>query len=179
MRHRDLVGLCLAVRRGHPVDAAVGLAECIRCGCRVSAIPGAVNRRWRPKQSGAVAAMLEAWRNGSTLHLIWYAGAGSELEAMTGMHIRQCPRCELRFTSSSELEDHLSNDHRPRSRIDEAVIPAAIPEPPSPSPPKSAAGLVAASHPGGGRWIRSLPRRLRLFVSPSRHRSDDHEHRLG
>lgn len=30
--HRDLVGPCLAVRCGHPVDAAVGLAECVRCG---------------------------------------------------------------------------------------------------------------------------------------------------
>jgi Flp pilus assembly protein TadB len=33
---------------------------------------------------------------------------------MTGMRIRQCPRCGLRFTSSSELEDHLAQDHRPR-----------------------------------------------------------------
>jgi hypothetical protein len=33
---------------------------------------------------------------------------------MTGMRIRQCPRCELRFPSSSELEDHLAQGHRPR-----------------------------------------------------------------
>src|SRR3954452_19909080 len=114
--------------------------------------------------------MLEAWRTGVNPSPSWCAGAGSEIEAMTGMHIRQCPRCELRFTSSSELEDHLANDHRPRSRIAEAVIPAAIPKPPSPSPPESAAGLAAAAHSGGGRWVLSLPRRLRLYVSPSRRR---------
>ena len=44
---------------------------------------------------------------------------------MTMMHIRQCPRCELRFTSSSELEDHLTNDHRPlEDHSDVTVAPA-------------------------------------------------------
>lgn len=146
-------------------------------GCRQSR--GWSTGRWRPKQSGAPAAMLEAWRNWSNLHLGWCAGARSEFEAMTGMPIRQCPRCELRFTSSSELEDHLSNDHRPRPGIVEDVIPAALPKPTSPSPPESVAGLGAAPQSRGGGWIRSLPRRLWLGVSPSRHRSDDHEHRLG
>jgi hypothetical protein len=47
---------------------------------------------------------------------------------MTGVRIRQCPRCELRFTSSSELEDHLSTDHRPSP-------PPEVPHTsPSPSP---------------------------------------------
>lgn len=41
---------------------------------------------------------------------------------MTTMHIRQCPRCVLRFTSSSELEDHLRNDHRPRQSLDEGLV---------------------------------------------------------
>jgi hypothetical protein len=27
------------------------------------------------------------------------------------MAIRQCPQCELRFTNSNELEDHLARDH--------------------------------------------------------------------
>ena len=25
--------------------------------------------------------------------------------------VRQCPQCELRFTNSYELEDHLARDH--------------------------------------------------------------------
>jgi hypothetical protein len=25
--------------------------------------------------------------------------------------VRQCPRCELRFTNANELEDHLARDH--------------------------------------------------------------------
>ena len=25
--------------------------------------------------------------------------------------VRQCPHCELRFTNSNELEDHISRDH--------------------------------------------------------------------
>jgi nucleotide-binding universal stress UspA family protein len=41
------------------------------------------------------------------------------------MHVRQCPRCELRFTSSSELEYHLSNDHHPRPRNDDVEVVAA------------------------------------------------------
>ena len=27
------------------------------------------------------------------------------------MAILQCPKCELRFTNESELQDHLENDH--------------------------------------------------------------------
>ena len=27
------------------------------------------------------------------------------------MHVMQCPRCEVRFASASELNDHLSKDH--------------------------------------------------------------------
>jgi hypothetical protein len=50
---------------------------------------------------------------------------------MTGMRIRQCPRCELRFTSSSELEDHLSMDHptpQPEPFLP-AVVVASSPQP--------------------------------------------------
>jgi hypothetical protein len=32
--------------------------------------------------------------------------------------VRQCPLCELRFTNSNELEDHLTRDHD-RSEPDE------------------------------------------------------------
>jgi hypothetical protein len=58
---------------------------------------------------------------------------------MTGLHIRQCPRCELRFTSSSELEDHLSNDHRPLPRADlpPAAVAARAPAQPKPRPAPS------------------------------------------
>jgi hypothetical protein len=50
---------------------------------------------------------------------------------MTNVHIRQCPRCELRFTSSSELEHHLIEDHRPRrSTADQSpAAPATVPTP--------------------------------------------------
>lgn len=27
------------------------------------------------------------------------------------MAVRQCPKCDLRFTNESELEDHLLRDH--------------------------------------------------------------------
>ena len=50
---------------------------------------------------------------------------------MTSVHIRQCPRCELRFTSSSELEHHLIEDHRPRRSTDDQspAAPATVPTP--------------------------------------------------
>ncbi len=47
---------------------------------------------------------------------------------MTGLvHIHQCPRCVLRFTSTSEMQDHLSNDHRPRERADSSPTVHAPP----------------------------------------------------
>jgi hypothetical protein len=63
-----------------------------------------------------------------------------ERRTVTLMHIRQCPRCELRFTSSSELDDHLINDHRPRqspgnSAIEFSPQPAAALQGPAPDPP--------------------------------------------
>src|SRR3954452_23623559 len=65
---------------------------------------------------------------------------GMERRNMTTMHIRQCPRCELRFTSSSELQDHLTNDHRPRRDVSDIVAasapPPAVPnQTPVPAPP--------------------------------------------
>ena len=55
---------------------------------------------------------------------------------MTGLHIRQCPRCELRFTSSSELDYHLSNDHHKRpSAHDERPAPALLS--PASTPPRA------------------------------------------
>lgn len=65
---------------------------------------------------------------------------------MSGLtHIHQCPRCELRFTSSSELEYHLSNDHRPRRSVD--VEPAAVKGPAAAPPPTpgSEGNEIAAS----------------------------------
>lgn len=68
---------------------------------------------------------------GRTHRLTWSgATAGTEAKAMTRMHVRQCPRCELRFTSSSELEYHLSNDHRPRLSNDDDEFAAAAPSRP-------------------------------------------------
>jgi hypothetical protein len=45
---------------------------------------------------------------------------------MTGLtQIHQCPRCVLRFTSKSELDYHLSNDHTPRPRIEQGAASVA------------------------------------------------------
>jgi Flp pilus assembly protein TadB len=55
---------------------------------------------------------------------------------MTGMRIRQCPRCELRCTSSSELEHHLSMDH-PTPKPDlfvPAVVVGSSPQPRAQTP---------------------------------------------
>jgi hypothetical protein len=42
---------------------------------------------------------------------------------MTGLtYIHQCPRCELRFTSSSEMQQHLRDDHRPRPPVEERPV---------------------------------------------------------
>jgi nucleotide-binding universal stress UspA family protein len=57
---------------------------------------------------------------------------------MTRMHVRQCPRCELRFTSSSELDYHLSNDHHPRPSCAEDELGSAA------QTPTSAQGSVSA-----------------------------------
>ena len=51
---------------------------------------------------------------------------------MTGIRIHQCPQCELRFTSSSELEHHLADDHRPRAN---ANNPPTAPQEPAESAP--------------------------------------------
>jgi hypothetical protein len=82
---------------------------------------------------------------------------------MTALHIRQCPRCELRFTSSSELDYHLSNDHRPRATVDEpGSTPVAAPPPPPPPPPPSHASqaivtdLAAASRSQVLAWVVAL-----------------------
>src|SRR5207244_7477522 len=88
------------------------------------------------------------------------AGAGTEIEVMTGMHIRQCPRCELRFTSSSELEYHRSNDHHPRPSNDDEDA-AAAPSPPSAPRPESGDDLAIAPPPAPSRWQVSLRRRHR------------------
>jgi hypothetical protein len=78
---------------------------------------------------------------------------------MTALHIRQCPRCELRFTSSSELDYHLSNDHRPRATVDEpGSNPVAAPPPPPPSHASQATvtDLAAASRSQVLAWVVAL-----------------------
>jgi hypothetical protein len=64
---------------------------------------------------------------------------------MTGLtHIHQCPRCELKFTSTSELEDHLSNDHRPRRPVEIKPAPVIVaPVAPPPAIPDSNTGDIA------------------------------------
>ncbi len=78
---------------------------------------------------------------------------------MTLMHIRQCPRCELRFTSSSELDDHLINDHRPRRSPENSALasspqPAAPPQAPAPVAP--ADELAASSRSRKRSWTVAL-----------------------
>jgi hypothetical protein len=52
---------------------------------------------------------------------------------MTGMRIRHCPRCELRFTSSSELDYHLAYDHHPRPSADSMPVAVTTLAPRGPS----------------------------------------------
>jgi hypothetical protein len=44
---------------------------------------------------------------------------------MLTLRVRQCPRCVLRFGSSSELEQHLRLDHRPATTSPQSEPPAA------------------------------------------------------
>ena len=77
---------------------------------------------------------------------------------MTTMHIRQCPRCELRFTSSSELQDHLTNDHRPR-RDPGAVVVAPAPQSLPPGQTADAAPVVGPAPAPRSRplgWVLAL-----------------------
>jgi hypothetical protein len=67
---------------------------------------------------------------------------------MSVLGVRQCPRCVLRFGSSSELRQHLAADHRPprkdlRTRDEQAWPLSAADDPPL-SQPKSSA--VPAQH---------------------------------
>jgi hypothetical protein len=48
------------------------------------------------------------------------------------MAIHQCPRCELRFTSNSEVEWHLLEDHGSRLAIPRSTVATSGPMP-SPS----------------------------------------------
>src|SRR5690242_17997045 len=77
---------------------------------------------------------------------------------MTTMRIRQCPRCELRFTSSSELQDHLTNDHRPRRDASEAVV-APVPAAPQTTP---AAAPPPVARPATAHRLRALTSALAL-----------------
>jgi hypothetical protein len=89
---------------------------------------------------------------------------------MTALHIRQCPRCELRFTSSSELDYHLSNDHRPRATVDESgATPVAAPPPPPPSHASQATvtDLAAASHSQVLAWVVTLTGLLLVILAAS------------
>jgi hypothetical protein len=78
---------------------------------------------------------------------------------MTTMHIRQCPRCELRFTSSSELQDHLTNDHRPRRDASDAVV---VPAPGAPHRTPVAAPPPVA-RPATAHHLRALTSALALI----------------
>ena len=79
---------------------------------------------------------------------------------MTGFRIYQCPRCELRFTSSSEMESHLADDHRPRADLDDqgpaAKASAPPPQPHAPPQPVESAAEPARAGPAEPRqrhWI--------------------------
>src|SRR3954447_17825413 len=95
-----------------------------------------------------------------------------EATAMTRMHIRQCPRCELRFTSSSELEYHLSNDHHPRPSSDDDEVAAATPNLPSAPQAESGADPAVVPRPAGSGWKVSVRRRHRPWASARRHSTD-------
>jgi hypothetical protein len=62
---------------------------------------------------------------------------------MSTMSYHQCPKCELRFTWHTELDDHCRNDH-PEFHHDYPVqgvrhyATAPDPAPPAPAPPPPA-----------------------------------------
>jgi Flp pilus assembly protein TadB len=77
---------------------------------------------------------------------------------MIGMPVRQCPRCELRFTSRSELEYHLANDHQPpRAAIPPTTVAVveAPSEDPSPQPTQTSMSAASAPH-GTRRWSHPI-----------------------
>jgi uncharacterized membrane protein YccC len=86
---------------------------------------------------------------------------------MTALHIRQCPRCELRFTSSSELDYHLANDHRPRPAVDDAP-PTTVRTPlPPPDHPSQATvnDLAPVPRSGVSTWIVTLASLLLITLA--------------
>ena len=75
---------------------------------------------------------------------------------MTGVVVHQCPKCELRFSFRTELEQHLREDHpepigalqTPVAEVAEAVDPA-----PSPPVPPAASGSAARRR-AAQSWVR-------------------------
>jgi hypothetical protein len=57
---------------------------------------------------------------------------------MTGLAVHQCPKCELRFSFRSEMEQHLREDHprpaiverTPVTEVDGTLEPAGLPAAP-------------------------------------------------
>lgn len=120
----------------------------------------------RPRQGGV-------WRH----RRLGSGGEGKEIGAMTWMHIHQCPRCELRFTSRSELEDHLSNDHHPRPTNGADELVAAATNLPPGCPPAPVDDLPEAPPASRGWHKVSLrwPLRSRASTRSSRTDALDHE----
>jgi hypothetical protein len=50
------------------------------------------------------------------------------------MTVHQCPKCELRFTWKTELDQHCRDEH-PDFQHDYPVAHRIAPEPPTPTPP--------------------------------------------
>jgi hypothetical protein len=69
------------------------------------------------------------------------------------MIVVQCPRCELKFSSRSEMQSHLREDHPPATRTTSTPDTITIGKPSTPRPADQA--------PTPGRWrrIRTLLRR--------------------
>lgn len=102
----------------------------VDASCRTSASPAQGNHPESYAARRARAGEAEGTARATRQPAIRPRAAETERRTMTSTHIRQCPRCELRFTSSSELEDHLANDHRPRRNFsDEVAVPAVPPAP--------------------------------------------------
>src|SRR5262249_17403322 len=74
---------------------------------------------------------------------------------MTGIRIHQCPQCELRFTSRSELEHHLADDHRPRPADISNPMTAQPPATQQPSQPEPTAErtLARPANPARSPWL--------------------------
>lgn len=76
------------------------------------------------------------------------------------MPISQCPRCELKFSSQSEMKWHLREDHPAPARAPEKPMTVTVPRPGGRAPQGDARPEEARQEgPLGRLWRRLRPHR--------------------